>query len=349
MTSFRVFGPDETASNRLQAIYEVEQEDVDGRHAAGGRRRRRALARRARHGDAVGAHAPGLAGGLSAHRPARLLPHLRSLRPRHRLDVQPACEMAGHLQEPRAVARVGGIGEHPAVPRPSGARITTASPTRTRASSIWSTNKGPSVVRIYLPPDANTLLAVADHCLRSNDCINVIVADKQKHLQFVTIGRGHRALREGDRASGRARAPMPATSRTSCWRAAATSPRWRRWPRRRLCASELPDLKLRFVNVVDLFKLQPDPSIRTARPTRVRQPVHQRQADHLQLPRVSLADPPARVPLQGPRRTCTSAATKRKGTSTRRSSWRCSTRRRASIWSSTSSIACRSCARRLRT
>ena len=49
------------------------------------------------------------------------------------------------------------------------------------------TNKSPSVTRVYLPPDANTLLAVADQCLRSTDCINVIVADKQKHLQFTTI------------------------------------------------------------------------------------------------------------------------------------------------------------------
>jgi hypothetical protein len=43
------------------------------------------------------------------------------------------------------------------------------------------------VTRVYLPPDANTLLRVADHCLRSTDYINVIVADKQKHLQFATI------------------------------------------------------------------------------------------------------------------------------------------------------------------
>src|SRR5262249_13179054 len=48
-------------------------------------------------------------------------------------------------------------------------------------------NKSPSVVRVYLPPDANTLLSVADHCLRSTNYINVIVADKQKHLQFTTI------------------------------------------------------------------------------------------------------------------------------------------------------------------
>ena len=49
------------------------------------------------------------------------------------------------------------------------------------------TNKSPTVSRVYLPPDANTLLVVADECLRSTDCINVIVADKQKHLQFTTI------------------------------------------------------------------------------------------------------------------------------------------------------------------
>src|SRR5476651_2025142 len=49
------------------------------------------------------------------------------------------------------------------------------------------TNKSPDVVRIYLPPDANCLLSVADHCLRSRDYINVIVADKQDHLQYLTM------------------------------------------------------------------------------------------------------------------------------------------------------------------
>ena len=69
-------------------------------------------------------------------------------------------------------------------------------------------NKGPSVTRIYLPPDANTLLAVADHCLRSTDCINVIVADKQKHLQFVTMDEAMSTARRAS-ASGRGRAPTP--------------------------------------------------------------------------------------------------------------------------------------------
>jgi xylulose-5-phosphate/fructose-6-phosphate phosphoketolase len=50
------------------------------------------------------------------------------------------------------------------------------------------TNKSPDVVRIYLPPDANCLLSVADHCLRSRNYFNVIVADKQDHLQYLKDG-----------------------------------------------------------------------------------------------------------------------------------------------------------------
>jgi len=48
------------------------------------------------------------------------------------------------------------------------------------------TNKSADVVRIYLPPDANCLLSVADHCLRSTNYVNVIVADKQLHLHIST-------------------------------------------------------------------------------------------------------------------------------------------------------------------
>ena len=49
------------------------------------------------------------------------------------------------------------------------------------------TNKSPEVVRIYLPPDANCLLSVTSHCLCSTDYVNVIVADKQPHLQYLTM------------------------------------------------------------------------------------------------------------------------------------------------------------------
>ncbi len=123
----------EPAAGRLRR----EQEDVDGRHAAGGRRRRRAVARRTRHGDALGAHAARLARGLSPHRAPWLFPHLRSLRPRHRFDVQPARQVAGHLQEPRARGAPRSRPRTSCCRPRSGGRTTTGSPTRIRGSSIW--------------------------------------------------------------------------------------------------------------------------------------------------------------------------------------------------------------------
>jgi xylulose-5-phosphate/fructose-6-phosphate phosphoketolase len=118
------------------------------------------------------------------------------------------------------------------------------------------TNKGPSVVRIYLPPDANTLLSVADHCLRSCDYVNVIVADKQKHLQFTTIDEAIDHCTKGFGVWKRASTDNGAEPDVvlACCGDVATM--------EALAAAALlrehqPELKVRFVNVVDLFKLQP--------------------------------------------------------------------------------------------
>jgi xylulose-5-phosphate/fructose-6-phosphate phosphoketolase len=119
------------------------------------------------------------------------------------------------------------------------------------------TNKGPSVVRIYLPPDANTLLSVADHCLRSTNYVNVIVADKQKHLQFTTIDEAIAHCAKGFGVWKRASTNdglEPDVVLACCGDVATMEA---------LAAAALlrehqPDLKVRFVNVVDLFKLQPD-------------------------------------------------------------------------------------------
>ena len=59
------------------------------------------------------------------------------------------------------------------------------------------TNKSPSVTRIYLPPDANCLLSVTDHCLRSVNYVNVIVADKQPHPQFLTMDQAIKHCTKG--------------------------------------------------------------------------------------------------------------------------------------------------------
>src|SRR5205823_10600906 len=58
-------------------------------------------------------------------------------------------------------------------------------------------NKSPDVVRIYLPPDVNTLLSTADHCLRSVNYVNVIVADKQPHLQYLDMDAAVRHCTKG--------------------------------------------------------------------------------------------------------------------------------------------------------
>ena len=64
-----------------------------------------------------------------------------------------------------------------------------------------------SVVRVYLPPDANTLLSVAEHCLDSTDYVNLIVADKQRHLQYLDMdaARRHAAKRHLGLGLGRHR------------------------------------------------------------------------------------------------------------------------------------------------
>jgi len=106
MHNFRVFGPDENSSNKLDNVYEVSKKNLAGRLPAGRRRWRRTVAGRTGDGNALRAHAGRLAGRLSADRPPRFFLHLRSFRACDRFDVQPACQMAGHVQGSR-VARAG--------------------------------------------------------------------------------------------------------------------------------------------------------------------------------------------------------------------------------------------------
>jgi len=119
------------------------------------------------------------------------------------------------------------------------------------------TNKSATVTRIYLPPDANCLLSVADHCLRSTDYINVIVADKQPHLQYLDMDAAIKHCTKG----------------IGIWEWASTD-ECQEPDVVMACAGDIPtmealaavailrekfrDLKIRFVNVVDLFKLQPE-------------------------------------------------------------------------------------------
>ena len=118
-------------------------------------------------------------------------------------------------------------------------------------------NKKAEVIRVYLPPDANTLLSVADHCLRSRNYVNVIVAGKQPAPQLAVDGRGdpplhprHRDLGLGQQRRGRRARRRPGLRRR---RPDARDARRGRPPPR---APARP--AVRVVNVVDLMRLQPE-------------------------------------------------------------------------------------------
>ncbi len=117
-------------------------------------------------------------------------------------------------------------------------------------------NKKASVVRVYLPPDANCLLSVADHCLRSRNYVNVIVAGKQPELQYLTMDAAVRHCTAGlgiwewagTDTDGDPDVVLACAGDVPTLEILAAVDILRR---------ELPDLKIRVINVVDLMTLQP--------------------------------------------------------------------------------------------
>jgi xylulose-5-phosphate/fructose-6-phosphate phosphoketolase len=254
MTSFRVFGPDETASNRLQALFEATKktwmadllpEDADGGELSPDGRVMEMLSEHTLLGWLEGYLLTGRHGFFHTYEAfAHVVDSMFNQHAKW-LDIS-----KNHVPWRAAVASENIL----------------------LSSTVWRqdhngfshqdpgfidlvTNKGPSVVRIYLPPDANTLLSVADHCLRSTCYVNVIVADKQKHLQFTTIDEAVELCTQGVGIWKRASTDTgrdPDVVLASCGDVVTMEA---------LAAAAIlrehqPDLKLRFVNVVDLFKLQ---------------------------------------------------------------------------------------------
>jgi xylulose-5-phosphate/fructose-6-phosphate phosphoketolase len=117
-------------------------------------------------------------------------------------------------------------------------------------------NKRPEVTRIYLPPDANSLLSVVDHCLRSENYINVIVADKQLHLQYLDMNAAITHCTKGIGIWGRASNDQ-GQEPDVVMACAGDIPTQEALAATAMLRQEFPELKIRFVNVVDLFKLQP--------------------------------------------------------------------------------------------
>jgi xylulose-5-phosphate/fructose-6-phosphate phosphoketolase len=114
-------------------------------------------------------------------------------------------------------------------------------------------NKKAEIIRVWLPPDANTLLAVTDHCLRSRNYVNVIVAGKQSQEQWLPMDEAEAHFRRGISewrwagTGGEPEAVLACAGDVPTLETLAAVTLLREW---------LPDLKLRVVNVVDIMALQ---------------------------------------------------------------------------------------------
>ena len=295
--NFRIMGPDETASNRLQAVFDVTARAWDAEilptddHLAPGGRVMEVLSEHLCQGWLEGYLLTGRHGVFNCYE--AFIHIIDSMFNQHAKWLKTSREIPWR----RPIASLNYL----------------------LTSHVWRqdhngfshqdpgfidhvVNKKAEIVRVYLPPDANTLLSVADHCLRSRQYVNVIVAGKQPAPQWLTMDE----------------AILHCTRGVGIWPWASTGggngdpdvvlacagdvPTLETLAAARLLNEHLPDLAVRVVNVVNLMRLQPtsEHPHGHVRPG-VRRRVHHRQARRLRLPRLPVAHPPPDVPADEPR------------------------------------------------
>lgn len=252
--NFRVFGPDETTSNKLDAVFDVTGKtwladvlpiDAAGGHLAADGRVMEILSEHTLEGWLEGYLLTGRHGFLSTYE--AFVHVIDSMFNQHAKWLDACAEIAW--------------------------RAPVSSLNLLITSTVWRqdhngfthqdpgfldivANKNPDVTRIYLPPDSNCLLAVADRCLQATDTVNVIVCDKQQHLQYLDMEEAVRHVTKGIglwawASSDEGRVPdvvLAACGDLATQEALAAT---------RLLLDALPDLAIRFVNVVDLFTIVP--------------------------------------------------------------------------------------------
>jgi len=257
MTNFRVFGPDETASNKLDAIYEgshgktwmeeLKPEDADGGFLSPDGRVMEMLSEHTLEGWFEGYVLTGRHGFFSSYE--AFVHIIDSMFNQH----------AKWLEKSKLELRW---------------REPVSSINLLITSLVWRqdhngfthqdpgfldlvTNKSPEVTRIYLPPDANCLLSVTDHCLRSVDYVNVIVADKALHLQYLNMQQAIDHCTKGigiwDFASN-----DEGTEPDVVMACAGDIPTSEALAAVAILRERCSHVKIRFVNVVDLFRLMPE-------------------------------------------------------------------------------------------
>ncbi|SDC21351.1 phosphoketolase family protein [Actinokineospora iranica] len=249
--NFRVFGPDETASNRLDAVYDVtdkqwQAEIIDtDEHLAGDGRVIEVLSEHLCQGLLEGYLLTGRHGLFNCYE--AFIHIVDSMFNQHAKWLK----TSGRLPWRRPVASLNYL----------------------LTSHVWrqdhngfshqdpgfidhALNKKAEVIRVYLPPDANTLLSVADHCLRSRDYVNIVVAGKNETPNWLSIEDAvlHCARGAGiwDWASSDTGGEPDVV--LAC---AGDAPTLEVLAAVSLLREHLPRLKVRVVNVVDLMRLQP--------------------------------------------------------------------------------------------
>lgn len=255
METFRLFGPDETQSNKLDAVYEAGKkvwmaeylpEDEDGGNLAHAGRVMEILSEHTVEGWLEGYILSGRHGLLNSYEP--FIHIIDSMVGQHCKWLEKCSEV-----EWRKPVSSLNILLTSTVWRQDHNGFTHQDPGFLDVVA----NKSPDVVRIYLPPDANCLLSTMQHCLDSTNYVNVIVADKQKHLQYLNMQDAISHCTKGigiwDWASNDD-GDEPDVVMASCGDVstqeslAATA----------ILRQMIPGIKIRFVNVVDLFKLIPN-------------------------------------------------------------------------------------------
>ena len=254
MRSFRVFSPDENTSNKLDAIYAVSKklwlaeyrpEDEDGGELARDGRVMEILSEHTLEGWYEGYVLSGRHGFFSTYEAFV-----------HVIDSM-------YNQHAKWLAICNDISW----------RAPVSSLNLLITSTVWRqdhngfthqdpgfldvvVNKNPEVTRIYLPPDVNTLLAVTDRALRSTNDINVIVADKQRHFQYMNMDEAIKHCAKGigtwDWASND-HGVEPDVVMVGC----GDIPTQEALAATALLREHFPALRIRFINLVDLFRMQP--------------------------------------------------------------------------------------------
>ncbi|KAK7941396.1 phosphoketolase [Apiospora aurea] len=250
--NFRLYGPDETESNKLGDVYqagkkvwlgEYFEEDSDGGNLAPAGRVMEMLSEHTVEGWMEGYVLSGRHGLLNSYEP--FIHIIDSMVNQHCKWIEKCLEVEWRVRVASLNILLTAV-----VWRQDHNGFTHQDPGFLDVVA----NKSPEVVRIYLPPDGNCLLSTMDHCLRSSNYVNVIVADKQNHIQYLTMDEAVIHCTKGISIWSQYSTDLgaePDLVMASCGDISTNES---------LAAIDLllqnfPELKIRCVNCVDLFKL----------------------------------------------------------------------------------------------